>query len=95
MPRLFKRLFGQGKAPAPKFRFPPRDRFSVLPPSPKLAPKRGGPVTWGHVIDRILFALILALLALIFADLGLNDGDALLFLMRELVDLVDYLIFWR
>ena len=33
--------------------------------------------------------------ALILADLTLHDGTVLLFLSRELVDLMDYLIFWR
>ena len=33
--------------------------------------------------------------ALILADLTLNDGTVLLFLSRELLDLVDYLVFWR
>ena len=53
------------------------------------------PAFGGTVIDRylILFALMLA--ALILADLTLNGGSSLLFLSRELFDLMDYLIFWR
>ena len=49
----------------------------------------------GTNIDRFLILFALMVSALILADLTLHDGTVLLFLSRELVDLVDYLIFWR
>jgi hypothetical protein len=45
--------------------------------------------------DRIALGLGITVLALIAADLVLNGGTALLFLLRRLFDLVEYLSFWR
>ena len=53
------------------------------------------PPRGGAIIDRFLILFALMLSALILADLTLHDGTVLLFLSRELLDLVDYLVFWR
>ena len=44
-----------------------------------------------------LTALILAVIivALILLDVTLNTSTALTFLLRKLVDLIDYVAFWR
>lgn len=45
--------------------------------------------------DRTAF-FIAGLIALaILADLTLNGGSALLFLLRKLLDLIDYVSIWR
>ncbi|GGW22640.1 hypothetical protein GCM10011452_06450 [Gemmobacter lanyuensis] len=43
------------------------------------------------------FALVLGLLiaALIALDLFVNGGEVVLFLARKILDLTEYLIFWR
>jgi hypothetical protein len=45
--------------------------------------------------DRIALVLGAVILAAILADLFLNGGAALLFLLQKLSDLVEYLAFWR
>jgi len=45
--------------------------------------------------DRIALGLGLVVLALIAGDLMLNGGAAMLFLLRRMFDLVEYLSFWR
>ncbi|MFC3087421.1 MULTISPECIES: hypothetical protein [Tabrizicola] len=45
--------------------------------------------------DRIALWLGLILAAAILADLALNGGSALMFLLRKFLDLVDWLAFWR
>jgi hypothetical protein len=45
--------------------------------------------------NRLALTLGALIVAALLADLGLNGGAASLFLMRKLVDLVDYLSFWR
>ncbi|HSF65580.1 MAG TPA: hypothetical protein VLA78_14410 [Paracoccaceae bacterium] len=45
--------------------------------------------------DRIALGLGLGLLALIAGDLVLNGGAGLMFLLRRLFELVEYLSFWR
>jgi hypothetical protein len=49
----------------------------------------------GTVTDRIAFILGGVILAAILADVTLNAGGALLFLLRKFTDLVEYLAFWR
>ena len=46
-------------------------------------------------MNRSLILFVLLLAALIVADLTLQGGKALLFLARDLLDLVDYLAFWH
>ncbi len=45
--------------------------------------------------NRLALILALVIAALMIADLTLNDGAALFFLARKVVDLIDYLIFWH
>lgn len=45
--------------------------------------------------NRIAFGLAAVLLAAGIADATLNSGEGLLFLARKLLDLVEYLAFWR
>lgn len=45
--------------------------------------------------NRIALILALVIVASIVLDLALNEGEALLFLLRKMVDLVDYAAFWR
>ena len=45
--------------------------------------------------DRIALVLALVIFAAIGADLLLNNGIALLFLLRKLEHLIVYLQFWR
>jgi hypothetical protein len=45
--------------------------------------------------DRLALVLGLLIAALIFADFMMNGGNALFFLARKGVDLIDYLAFWR
>ena len=45
--------------------------------------------------DRIAFFLGLVLFVMIGLDFGLNGGDAVLFLARKLLALVDWMIFWH
>lgn len=45
--------------------------------------------------DRIALGLALFIFAAIAADLVLNNGDALLFSLRKLQDLIIYVSFWR
>ncbi len=45
--------------------------------------------------DRIAFILGCMILAAIGADLSLNDGSALMFVLRKFADMVEWLAFWR
>lgn len=45
--------------------------------------------------NSIALGLGLALVAGILADVLLNDSNALVFLGKELFDLIEYLAFWR
>lgn len=45
--------------------------------------------------DRISLALALVILAAGLADVALNGGHAMLFLLRKLEDLIEYLAVWR
>lgn len=45
--------------------------------------------------DRIALVLASLIAAAILADVVLNNSQALLFLGRKLVDLVEYLSIWR
>ena len=47
------------------------------------------------VIDRAYFTLAGVIFAAIALDIFLDDGAALLFTLKKLADLVDYLVFWR
>jgi hypothetical protein len=47
------------------------------------------------VTDRIALVLAGVIAAAILADVVLNSSHALLFLLRKMVDLVEYLSFWR
>lgn len=45
--------------------------------------------------DRIALILALTLIGLVVADLALNDGAELLFLMRKFFVFIEFLAFWR
>ncbi|MBL4917823.1 hypothetical protein [Szabonella alba] len=45
--------------------------------------------------DRIALGLGLLIVLAIGLDITVNDGAALLFLMRKFADLLEYLSFWR
>ena len=45
--------------------------------------------------NRTAFILAIIIVAAIVLDVTLNASLALTFLLRKLVDLVDYLAFWR
>ena len=45
--------------------------------------------------DRIALWIGLILLAAIIADLALNSGLALQFLLRKFIDLIEWVAFWR
>jgi hypothetical protein len=45
--------------------------------------------------DRIALVLGLVIVLAGAADLILNDGTALMFLLRKLTDMVEWLAFWR
>ena len=45
--------------------------------------------------DRVAFILAGLILAAILVDVTLNSGTAMMFLLRKLADLVEYLAFWR
>lgn len=45
--------------------------------------------------DRIAFVLAAIILGLAALDLLANGGEVLVFLARKILDLTEYLIFWR
>jgi hypothetical protein len=45
--------------------------------------------------NRIAFVLGLIIVALIVADINLNDGTYLIFLIKKFWDLIEYMAFWR
>lgn len=45
--------------------------------------------------NRIAFCLAVVIVASILLDVSLNGSEALLFLLRKLVDMIEYLAFWR
>ncbi len=45
--------------------------------------------------DRIALVLASVIIAAILADVFLNSSHALLFLLRKMVDLIEYLSIWR
>ena len=45
--------------------------------------------------DRIALVLASLIGAAILADIFLNNGTALMFLVHKLVDLIEYLSIWR
>jgi len=47
------------------------------------------------VTDRISFIFALIILTAVLADVALNGGHAMLFLLRKLEDLIEYLAVWR
>jgi hypothetical protein len=47
------------------------------------------------VTDRIALVLACLIGAAILADIFLNSGTALMFLIRKLMDMVEYLSIWR
>lgn len=49
----------------------------------------------GVVTDRIALILAVLIAVLLSVDLLVNDGQVLLFLAKKIVDLAEYLIFWR
>ena len=90
---------GKAKPLNRSFRCPHRFAPKILPRPASFAYCRGSagkiPHTGGPAIDRFLILFALMVSALILADLTLHDGTVLLFLSRELLDLVDYLVVWR
>jgi hypothetical protein len=44
---------------------------------------------------RNAFAVVVVIGGAVFADMYLNEGKALLFLLRKLVDLTIWMSFWR
>lgn len=53
------------------------------------------PVTGGVVTDRLAIILGALVVLLIATDLLANGGEVSLFLARKMMDLMEYLIFWR
>jgi len=49
----------------------------------------------GVVTDRISLILGAVILGAIALDIFANGGNAMLFLLRKLADLLEYLSFWR
>jgi len=47
------------------------------------------------VTDRIALILALTVVGLVVADLALNGGEELLFLMRKFFVFIEFLAFWR
>jgi hypothetical protein len=47
------------------------------------------------VADRTYLIVAGVIVAAIVADVALNSGDGLLFLVRKMIGLVEYLEFWR
>jgi hypothetical protein len=45
--------------------------------------------------NRTHFILAVIIVALILLDVTLNASAALMFLLRKLVDMIDYVEFWR
>ncbi len=45
--------------------------------------------------DRIALILASVIIAAILADVYQNDSHALLFLLRKMADLIEYISFWR
>lgn len=45
--------------------------------------------------DRIALYLAVLFVILVFLDMTLNASAVLMFLLRKMVDLVEYLAFWR
>jgi hypothetical protein len=45
--------------------------------------------------NRVAFGVAVVIVAAILLDITANHGLALTFLLRKLVDAVDYLAFWR
>ena len=45
--------------------------------------------------NRLAIVLAILIAALMILDLTMNNGAALFFLVRKVVDLIDYLVFWR
>ena len=45
--------------------------------------------------DRIAVILALLIVAAVIADMALNGGHAMVFLLRKLEDLIEYLAVWR
>jgi hypothetical protein len=45
--------------------------------------------------NRTALVLAILIVAAIVLDIALNDSEAITFLLRKLVDAVEYLAFWR
>lgn len=45
--------------------------------------------------NRTAFSLCLIIVLLILGDVTLNQAHVTTFLLRKLVDMIDYLAFWR
>jgi hypothetical protein len=45
--------------------------------------------------DRIALYLAVLILGLILLDVTLNDAAVMTFLLRKLVDMIEYVAFWR
>jgi uncharacterized membrane protein YobD (UPF0266 family) len=54
---------------------------------------RSGKENW--MTDRIALSLAVIIVLLILADVTLNGAAALTFLLRKLVDMIEYVAFWR
>jgi len=47
------------------------------------------------VTDRIAVILALLIVAAVIADVALNGGHVMVFLLRKLSDLIEYIAVWR
>lgn len=45
--------------------------------------------------NRLAIVLAILIASLMTLDLAMNNGAALFFLVRKVIDLIDYLEFWR
>jgi uncharacterized membrane protein YobD (UPF0266 family) len=60
---------------------------------PQILALRSGKENW--MTDRIAYILAAIIVLLILADVTLNAAAAMTFLLRKLVDMIEYVAFWR
>ena len=61
----------------------------------RLAQYRGPGPKGGFVTNHIALWLFALLAAAALGDIFLNDSDAMFFLAREFLDLIEWVVFWR